>query len=338
MTTTKGKKVAGSVRDARKDADETMKKIVAEEKRRYAQHKKLRELLSKRMSTVCSLFELMDGDHNGNVSREEFREAMKTLGLQDSGFVMPDHIYDELFAEFDSDGSGEISYKEYFAYVLRDSIRRKANLFRDFFIRTDASGDGQIDKLEFRKAVMLLYGDQGHEMEITAHLAEIDEMFDDMDVNGSGSLTLNELHRQLRSSVGMGKFVKASKEPDGTVVRRKQSSVKLRGSLQQQFLMANPNKQFFDHSLDHHAKYVERTAVAQAAYSLAEDDRLDDHTNSGPRVVLAAGRRDHVPVRAPPPCGLTLLVCLQPGLRSASAGLAQPPQLLCDTCGLSRSR
>ena len=236
------RKVDGSVRGARRDAETALKTMVAEEKVRYAQHKRLRELLSKRVSTVCSLFELMDKDHNGLVSRDEFIEAMTMLGLQDDGFIVPHHVYDELFAEFDADGSGEISYKEYFAYVLRDAIRRKANLFRDFFIRSDTSGDGQIDKLEFRKAVMHLHGDHGHQMEIAAHIGEIDEMFDDMDVNRSGTLTLHELHRQLRCSVGMGKFVRRGQGLDGAVVRRKETNSKLRGSLQDQFLLHNQNK------------------------------------------------------------------------------------------------
>ncbi|KOO22066.1 calcium-binding protein 2 [Chrysochromulina tobinii] len=260
-----------------------MKAIVEQEKIRYAQHKKLRDLLSKKIGTVCSFFEVIDKDHNGQVSRSEFHEGMEALGLQDPGFNMPPHIYDELFDEFDMDGSGEISYKEYFQYVLRDSIRRKANLFRDFFIRSDVSGDGQIDKAEFRAAVMLLHGQHGHEMEIAAHVADVDEVFDDMDVNGSGSLTLNELHRQLRCSVGMGKFVRAKAKRDGSVVQRKTSNAKLRGSLRDQFLFHNPNKDYFGHSLEHVEKYVERTAVAQAAYSLAVDTRLDKHLDSGDR-------------------------------------------------------
>lgn len=285
----------GSVAAARRKADEAMKAIVEQEKIRYAQHKKLRDLLSKKIGTVCSFFEVIDKDHNGQVSRSEFHEGMEALGLQDPGFNMPPHIYDELFDEFDMDGSGEISYKEYFQYVLRDSIRRKANLFRDFFIRSDVSGDGQIDKAEFRAAVMLLHGQHGHEMEIAAHVADVDEVFDDMDVNGSGSLTLNELHRQLRCSVGMGKFVRAKAKRDGSVVQRKASNAKLRGSLRDQFLFHNPNKAYFGHSLEHVEKYVERTAVAQAAYSLAVDTRLDKHLDSGDRVSLGRAAASRVP-------------------------------------------
>lgn len=272
----------GSLRDARKDAEAALKKMQAQEKIRFEQHKKLRDLLSKRIHTAGSLFELMDVDMNGLISREEFRDAMATMGGE---FIFPARVYDELFAEFDADGSGEISYKEYFQYVLRDSIRRKASLFRDFFLRADSSGDGTIDKLEFRQAVVRLHGEGSHDMELLAHSNEIDEIFDEMDKDGSGTLSMHELHKHLRVGMGMGKFTKPKhgrSSPD-TVVKRTKSSSRLRGSLSEQYLMCphtDTNAAFFDHSLNHHPKYVERTAVAKAAYELIVDDRLDTHLNS----------------------------------------------------------
>lgn len=162
----------GSLRDARNDAHGAVEKMQAQERLRRAQHTKLRDLLSTRIKTASSLFELMDKDKNGMISREEFRDAVATLAGDECGF--PPHVYDELFAEFDADGSGEISYKEWFQYVLRDSIRRKATLFRDFFMRSDLTGDGTIDKQEWRRAVTELHGgNQGHDMEMLAHSNEV---------------------------------------------------------------------------------------------------------------------------------------------------------------------
>ena len=46
-------------------------------------------------------------DHNGRISRSEFRNCMEVLG-----FLFPMQIYDELFAEFDVDGSGALDKAE----------------------------------------------------------------------------------------------------------------------------------------------------------------------------------------------------------------------------------
>ena len=294
----------GSLKDARKEATSALKKMQEFEKKRHDQHKKLRDLLSKHISTVSSLFEVMDVDRNGMISLSEFRDCMATLG---DGFRFPTRIYDELFAEFDSDGSGEISYKEYFSYVLRDSLRRKATSFRDFFTQADASGDGTIDKHEFRRAVVALHGsgsgnNTNHEMELLAHSNEIDDVFDAMDVDGSGTLTLHELYKNLRCGVGMGKFMRRRKSgadsPD-TVVKRTKSSSRLRGALSKQYLMSPwnaTNAAFFENSLDHQPTYVERTAVARAAYDLVVDERFDKHLNSGARLQLANEGARYLPL------------------------------------------
>lgn len=62
----------------------------------------------------------------------------------------------------------------------------------------------------------------------------------DLDKDGSGTLTLNELHRHLRCGVGMGKFTRRSQK-DGAVVQRTEPQSRLRGSFIDQFLRTNPN-------------------------------------------------------------------------------------------------
>lgn len=279
----------GSLRDARRDAGQALAQMQQSEKLHYAEHKDLRELLSARIGTAASMFELMDTNGNGSISRDEFHAAMTTLA---GDRMFPSALYDELFSEFDVDDSGEISYKEYFQYVLRDSIRRKATLFRDFFMKADTSGDCLIDRNEFRRAVALLHGNsKGHEMDILAHSNEIDEIFDDMDRDKSGTLTLQELHKHLRCGVGMGKFVRPRGKLDTMVLRTKSSS-RLRGSLADRYLMSphnGVNAAYFDRPMDHHPKYVARTAVAKAAYELVVDDRFDQHLDSGARISLPRG-------------------------------------------------
>ena len=79
--------------------------------------------------------------------------------------------------------------------------------------------------------------------------------------------------------------------------------------MRDQFLFHNPNKAYFVHSLEHVEKYVERTAVAQAAYSLAVDTRLDKHLDSGDRVSLGRAA-----------------VCRVPGLYLHSSGFECAPR------------
>jgi Ca2+-binding EF-hand superfamily protein len=55
---------------------------------------------------VCRLRQ-WDEDHDGLVSRKEFRKAMAVLGLE-----MTREDADGIFDRFDEDGSGQISYAE----------------------------------------------------------------------------------------------------------------------------------------------------------------------------------------------------------------------------------
>ena len=64
-----------------------------------------------------SLFREWDDDASGSVSKKEFRQGMKLLGLD-----VPRSEMDALFDSWDADGSGSIEHKE-----LNRLLRRGAS-------------------------------------------------------------------------------------------------------------------------------------------------------------------------------------------------------------------
>ena len=122
---------------------------------------------------VIDLFASWDADQSGTVSRREFHRAMKALGLD----VKAPHI-DEIFSAWDRDQSGMITLDE-----LRSTLQAAATTSKSIlalrklmakkgikrqllnaFKTWDASGDGELDMIEFSKALqfvgLTLSGDQ----------------------------------------------------------------------------------------------------------------------------------------------------------------------------------
>jgi hypothetical protein len=60
-------------------------------------------------------FDLFDTDNTGELDKEEFRLAM-SAGDEDSAFSNAD--FEKLFARVDSDGSGVISFDEYYRWSV----------------------------------------------------------------------------------------------------------------------------------------------------------------------------------------------------------------------------
>ena len=76
--------------------------------------------------------------------------------------------------QFDTDGSGEISYDEFMSYMLRDTLRRQAPKVMSFVKQWDLDGSGEVEKWEFRRAM----GSMGV---VAPSIAMIDALFDEMD-------------------------------------------------------------------------------------------------------------------------------------------------------------
>lgn len=83
--------------------------------------------------------------------------------------------------------------------MLRKALASGASRVQDFFRTWDADGSGEIDKREFRRALLALAPSLGIDGTIVGAQATAYALFDSYDVDGSGSISYRELYRQLRS-------------------------------------------------------------------------------------------------------------------------------------------
>lgn len=142
----------------------------------------VRGMLSRKMCECAAWFEAADLDGNGVIDRDEFRLTVKGLRWGVSNAVC-----DALFNEMDTDRSGGITHDEYTKYVLRDTLRRQAPTAMQALWLMDEDRSGTIEKWEFRRAV----GKMGV---IVPNIYLIDELFDEIDTDRSGSLSMDEIN------------------------------------------------------------------------------------------------------------------------------------------------
>ena len=153
--------------------------------------KKLKDVLSRQIAAVSSLFQMWDRDGSGSLTGSEFAEAVGALGI---GALHPVAIA-RVFREFDPSGDGTVTYSEFLRYAFRDSLASSATRVMDFFRDMDVDESGQIGLEEFRKATHSLGFDVPHD--------DLNAIFADMDSDGSGQISFQELHRQLRQGASI---------------------------------------------------------------------------------------------------------------------------------------
>eukprot|EP01117_Protostelium_nocturnum_P006490 TRINITY_DN2340_c0_g1_i1.p1 TRINITY_DN2340_c0_g1~~TRINITY_DN2340_c0_g1_i1.p1 ORF type:complete len:187 (+),score=49.83 TRINITY_DN2340_c0_g1_i1:78-638(+) len=127
----------------------------------------------------------------GVISKEEFREVMRQMGVVDS------FLQDLVFNVFDDDKDGSINFQEFVAalsVMTRGEPKEKLELAFNMY---DLDGNGFIDKKEmsqimesFFKLVGPLITFSGKRYDSATQLVE--EFFDVMDKNGDGRITLEE--------------------------------------------------------------------------------------------------------------------------------------------------
>ena len=131
----------------------------------------IRDYLSKKAVRVIDLFREWDDDNTGNVSKKEFRKAMKALGCDVSKKQL-----DELFDSWDPDGSGTLEIGE-----MQKMLRRGSTIELDAKLQDGAAGEIELEsknksalrtaKLDKRDSNLL----QGLNIDESLGLDQVDE-------------------------------------------------------------------------------------------------------------------------------------------------------------------
>ena len=112
-------------------------------------------------AAAAKRFELMDGDANGILTKEEFRSYMR---------ARKDERKQKKFARVDSNNNGTIEREEYLSHKRAKAERKYA--------RMDKDGDGSVSKDEFASGKKRKHHKK--------------RMFKRMDANGDGQISKNE--------------------------------------------------------------------------------------------------------------------------------------------------
>ena len=165
----------------------------------------LRAALVAKAVRVVDLFREWDDDESGTVTKKEFRQGMKQLGLD-----YPKQAMDELFDEWDPDKSGELELKE-----LSKQLRRGADI--TIAKELQAGGAGEIvmkseNKVKLRTAKLDRRNStrmQGIDLDESKPVAEqlraalvakavrVIDLFREWDDDDSGCVTKKEFRRGM---------------------------------------------------------------------------------------------------------------------------------------------
>ena len=183
------------------DVDETSDRSVAEQ---------LRDALSKAAVRAIDLFREWDVDGTGDISRAEFRRAMREVQ-----FDAPPEAVDALFDEWDPDGSGSIELKE-----LTRQLRRGGAVALDGQLQAGAAGAIETESAnkhalrrgQLQRGRSVLGGEltlakradgteesmaSGLRAALAANMSRVLDLFRMWDVNGDGMTSRDEFRTAL---------------------------------------------------------------------------------------------------------------------------------------------
>ena len=94
-------------------------------------------------------FQAMDKDQDHKLDFDEFCVLVRQREVGD----FTDEELQERFTQLDADGSGKVDLHEYVRWSLREALTRSSTRVIDLFKQWDDDGSGEISKKEFRKAI-----------------------------------------------------------------------------------------------------------------------------------------------------------------------------------------
>ena len=173
----------------------------------------IRDAVAKNLARIIDLFRQWDESGDGLITANEFRHALRALGLRAER-----PIIDALFNVFDEDGSGAISYEELYA-KLRHETGTAHGIELDAALKPGAVGDISVkakNKMALRSGVRtnstsgvlgshveLMNGESApsiaHQIRhvLAKNMARVIDLFHEWDSDGSGMISMAEFSRVL---------------------------------------------------------------------------------------------------------------------------------------------
>ena len=222
--TARRRKDDASDEDKRRPARDTNRRVtktIVDTVKRQSKDDGLRSPRDAFARSLRRLFEDMDVNEDGVLSKREIRAALLDLGKRDkeNAFLKPKELRD-LFGEMDLNGDGKVSYDELVDFLVdhvagatlkkgRDASPRTAKratkelgfakALRRHFEDADADGSGDLSKREVRDAlVSFARKDRSGAFPKKEALRAL---FEDLDLNGDGYVSYDELCEFIEARV-----------------------------------------------------------------------------------------------------------------------------------------
>jgi calcium-dependent protein kinase len=141
----------------------------------------------KEIEDLQKIFNDMDMDNDGVISRDEFSEGLKTSNLKNNKELM------ELFDKIDTDQSKKINFSEFITGAIDKKFFSSKEKLLEVFMNYDDNKDGKISLKEFEK-VMKMDGIDDQTFE------QLKKEFEDADYDNNGYIDYEEFLNYITKS------------------------------------------------------------------------------------------------------------------------------------------
>merc|ERR1719277_1641136 len=145
------------------------------------------QLKDEHLSQLKAVWTMMDNNKDGTLTIDELR-----LGMDKIGATFPD--MEKILRAIDTDGSGKVDYTEFIAATLDHKEYTSKSVLWQAFRVFDKDGDGCITKRELTQVL---------QMDDLKDSKKLDEIIDEVDLDGDGNISFDEFSKMMLSGTGL---------------------------------------------------------------------------------------------------------------------------------------